>query len=346
MSNEVKVALLAIVTIALTFWEYKFILGNNILRPSNIYYAEYDDVQELRVSTSVLISGVKVGRVADIFLKPDNYDRVIVKLDLERGIRIPKDAVARIVASGFMGDKYMALVYDKECLGDDCAESGDTLRGEFFSLLRASLPPDELEATLSQVTDALESLVDTINTNILQDEENSTLARTLANLESTTANLESSSGQIDRFLRRNSDQLDNTLAGLDALSGTLQRNSSRFDSIFSNLETISGEVAREDLGATLDSIRLALSSFNQTLNSADDALASVTGLVDGINRGDGTLGKLAQDDELYDKFAALSRQVDSLVTDIQERPYRYVPFKNRKKVLRYDRKDAKQEAGN
>jgi len=345
MSNEVKVALLAIVTIALAFWGYKFIMGNNILRPSNVYYAEYDDVKELRISTSVLISGVKVGRVADIYLKPDNHDRVIVKLDLERGIKIPKDAVARIVASGFMGDKYVALVYDEECSGEDCARSGDYLRGEFFSLLRASVPPDELDATLNQVTQALESFVDTVNANILQDTENSSLARTLANLEATTANLESSSGQVDRFLRRNSDQLDNTLAGLDALSGTLQRNSSRFDTIFSNLETISSDVARRDLGATLDSIRLALSSFNQTLNTADAALGQVSVLIDRINKGEGTLGKLAKDEELYQKFTSLSREIDSLVTDIQDRPYRYVPFKNRKKVLRYDRKDAKKGGG-
>ena len=46
MSNEVKIAILAIAALGLSYWGYKFILGKNVLVNSNIYYVEYDDVQE------------------------------------------------------------------------------------------------------------------------------------------------------------------------------------------------------------------------------------------------------------------------------------------------------------
>ncbi len=41
MSNEFKVALLALVAMALSYWGYKFIIGKNILKNSNTYSVEY-----------------------------------------------------------------------------------------------------------------------------------------------------------------------------------------------------------------------------------------------------------------------------------------------------------------
>ena len=50
MSNEVKIGLLAIVAIALSFWGYKFILGKNMLVKSNIFKVYYENVDGLKDS--------------------------------------------------------------------------------------------------------------------------------------------------------------------------------------------------------------------------------------------------------------------------------------------------------
>jgi len=52
---------------------------------------------------------------------------------------------------------------------------------------------------------------------------------------------------------------------------------------------------------------------------------------------------LLKDEKLYYNLNDLSRQTDSLFNDIQDRPYRYIPFKGKKKVKKYDRQDAKEE---
>ena len=59
-----------------------------------------------------------------------------------------------------------------------------------------------------------------------------------------------------------------------------------------------------------------------------------------------SLGKLLQDDQLYYELKNLSTSTDSLIEDFQERPYRYMPFKSRKKVKKFDRQDAELEAAN
>ena len=63
-------------------------------------------------------------------------------------------------------------------------------------------------------------------------------------------------------------------------------------------------------------------------------------MVGKIKQGEGSLGKLMQDEELYNNIKSLSERADSLVNDIQDRPYRYMPLKSRRKVLKYDAKDA------
>ena len=51
------------------------------------------------------------------------------------------------------------------------------------------------------------------------------------------------------------------------------------------------------------------------------------------------------DEPSFDTFAQAfeidraTAEADTLFSDVQERPYRYVPFKGRRKVLKYDRKD-------
>jgi len=62
-SNETKIGLLVIISLALMIWGYKFIKGKNILTSSSILYAQYDEVDQLATSTPVTIQGFQVGIV-------------------------------------------------------------------------------------------------------------------------------------------------------------------------------------------------------------------------------------------------------------------------------------------
>ncbi|MBK8042674.1 MAG: MCE family protein [Haliscomenobacter sp.] len=66
LSNEVRVGILAVLALALSFWGYQFIRGKNVLKLANTYYVEYENVSLLKVSTPVTINGVQVGFVSAI----------------------------------------------------------------------------------------------------------------------------------------------------------------------------------------------------------------------------------------------------------------------------------------
>ena len=128
MSNEVKIGILAIVTIALSFWGYKFIRGKNMLSKSNTYKVIYEQIDGMQIGTQVRISGVRVGSVGSVNLQEDQS--VLVVLDLDRSVRIPTNTVASIKSTGFMGGKAIELNFDRPCQGDECAKSG-SFSGQF-----------------------------------------------------------------------------------------------------------------------------------------------------------------------------------------------------------------------
>lgn len=338
MSNEVKVGILAVAAIALSIWGYKFIRGNNMLLKSNTYKVYYPKVDRMQVGTQAFINGVEVGSVAGVGLLDDVDRTVEVILDLDPGIRIPKNTTAVIVSTGFMGGKAIMLEYPRPCSGDDCAQSGDVLEGEIRGLLGSMVGEDNVEEYVGILKEGLQEVIDSLNTALIKDPD-SPLAKSMKDLESTLANLNSATGQLDGILRSSSGSINGTLANLNDITGNLSRNNEKINSILSNADSLSAQLLAADLEKTLEEANSAIASLKATLQSADVALGGVSDVVGKINQGEGSLGKLITDEKLYRNINELSRRADSLITDFQERPYRYVPFKGRNKVRKYDRRD-------
>jgi phospholipid/cholesterol/gamma-HCH transport system substrate-binding protein len=342
MSNEVKIGILAIVAIAVSFWGYKFIMGKNVLQKSNTYAVYYPHVGRMQVGTVVYINGVDVGSVAAVQLMDDEQRTVKVLLDLEPGMQIPKDAVAVIESTGFMGGKAVMLEYDQPCSGDDCAQPGDTIEGEFRDLLGSMVGEEAMNNYMGIVEKGLKDVIDTLNQALLAEDADTPLSRSMQNLESTLANLKTTSAQLDALLRASSGNIQGTLSNVDAISANLKKNNDKITSILGNVDSLTGQLSRAELEKTLDEVNASIASLQQTLKTADEALAGVSGVVDKLQRGEGTLGKLLNDEKLYNKISTLSSNTDSLVNDIQERPYRYLPLKSRRRVNRYDKQDAEE----
>ncbi|MFP4391754.1 MAG: outer membrane lipid asymmetry maintenance protein MlaD [Desulfohalobiaceae bacterium] len=70
--------------------------------------ARFSNVSGLRSGNSVQIAGVQVGQVEDIELNQEKYV-AMVKLRIQKGIRLSDDSMAAIKTSGLIGDKYISI---------------------------------------------------------------------------------------------------------------------------------------------------------------------------------------------------------------------------------------------
>jgi phospholipid/cholesterol/gamma-HCH transport system substrate-binding protein len=63
-----------------------------------------------------------------------------------------------------------------------------------------------------------------------------------------------------------------------------------------------------------------------TINSAREALDEVNLLLQSVNAGEGTLGKIVKDENLYERVDSTISSLNFLLQDLQANPKRYVSF--------------------
>ena len=162
MSREVKVGLLAIITIFMSIWGYKFVKGSNMFKSTKTFTTTFDDVTGLNGSSSVFLNGLKVGQVLSIKLNPDNVKTMDVVYNVDGDIPIPQNAVAQMKNEGVMGGKFIAISFDKPCTGPDCAKSGQELQGEVVGFLGSMIPEGEMGEYFGGASGELRALLSEI----------------------------------------------------------------------------------------------------------------------------------------------------------------------------------------
>jgi phospholipid/cholesterol/gamma-HCH transport system substrate-binding protein len=76
--------------------------------------ARFDNIGGLKVRAPVRSAGVTVGRVTSIALDGKTFQGV-VKMEIDRAYKFPKDSAAKVLTAGLLGDQYVGL----EPGGDD-----------------------------------------------------------------------------------------------------------------------------------------------------------------------------------------------------------------------------------
>ena len=140
----------------------------------------------------------------------------------------------------------------------------------------------------------------------------------------------------------NAQPINGVLKNAETFSGNLNESNQNIKGIMQNADSLTGNLANLELEKTLNSTNEAIASLKNTMTSADEAVGKMTELLDKINKGEGAIGKLMTDATVIDQFSSMAVRLDSVLTDFQDRPYRYIPLKSRRKVKKLDRLDAEE----
>jgi phospholipid/cholesterol/gamma-HCH transport system substrate-binding protein len=97
--------------IAGSFTYFAYQSGGDKLDKQNQYVliANFDNVDGLKIGSEAKISGIAVGKIIYQGLDYDTYSAV-VKIALDRKVKLPEDSSAQIVSASLLGDKYISIV--------------------------------------------------------------------------------------------------------------------------------------------------------------------------------------------------------------------------------------------
>lgn len=325
LSNEVKIALLALVALALGFWGFKFLKGINVLTTSKTFYVKYESVDQLRPSSPVFIKGFQVGMVKDMYIDKADDKTIITVLNIDGGVDVPKDAVASIIGLSLMGGKAVEIIITRPCDGD-CAESGDYLIGGSKSLIQSLLgEPSDFDAYTDRLKKGLSIDIDS-----LARANPNGVASSINALDNSLHNIELMTRQLNEILALNKQSIAAITGNFAAISGTIKANDKNISDAIANLSALSGQLKNAGFDQTskkaasaIDSMTFSLSALRTTLAATTGTINRVDTLAQNLVRGKGLVGKTLTDEELYNNLVSTSRHLHLLLQDLRMHPSRY-----------------------
>lgn len=317
---------MAIIVVVVSVWGYKFLRGQNLLRPTNNYFVRYENIDQLAATTPVLIKGMNVGTVTALELD-DDMNTIIATLDIKRGIRIPVDAEAVIINVGFMGGKAVDLQVKGACDGDGCAKPGSFIKGSVRGMFDSFLDPGE-DGTLAKVKETIGEMLSTLGDSLTSPNADNEIAKTYTQLSHLITNLASITGTLDRSMDKYDKHLQATLSNVATLTGTLAKNEDKIASSIASLESIMRQFDEAEVGANagalLTDAQTMIHTLDTTLATSNEAMEQLVAIMKDLEDGKGSMGKLLKDEEFYDNTSATMKNLELLLQDFRLNPKRYV----------------------
>lgn len=308
--KETKIGIIVAVALILLFIGFNFLKGEYVFEKSRVFYGVYERVNGLQKSNPVVINGFQIGQVRKVELMKDGSQNLLVTMAIYDDIDLPKDTRGLLRAADLLGSMQIQLILGNSL---ELMKSGDTLHSDIEKDL-----VEEVNEQLRPIKNKAEGLIASVDSVIkvieviLSPQSQTNLVQSFKGVNDAIASLQRTSFRLDTLVRDEKDRITHILQNIDHLSTVLAENGSNLNNVIENFSQISDTLAKAKIA--------------ETLIHTNEALASVNQVVDKINRGEGSLGLLLNDPQLYNRLESASKNLDLLVEDMRINPNRYVQF--------------------
>lgn len=226
----------------------------------------------------VKMAGVKIGFVRDIQL---SGIRARVVMSVDSGVRVPNDSKAVFSTLGLLGEKYVEIDPGKS---PEFCRDGDTIQGA----QKAGF--DQVGELLSSVGGEIQAAASSLR-NVLDEETRTKIKTALEGAAEATAELRA-------FLAQNRGEFQSLIEGTNQTVDGVGRAASE---MAENLE--------KTLAVLCETVQENRDPLKADLDKIGDAVEKLRQLLERIEKGEGTAGKLIRDPGLYDEASEVLSSV-------------------------------------
>ena len=296
LSKEIKAAFFVLSTILLFIFGFNFLKGSSLLDKQKTIYAIYDEVDGLLVGANVMINGLSIGNVTELDFLP-NSTKILVTIKVKDKLNFSSKSTASIYETGVLGGLAISIdpIFDRQSI----VKTGDTLnssvRPGLTELINRQIEPlsRQLQSTITSVDSIF-----TGASNILNSQTQEEIKESINVLTSAIKAINSSSIIIEKTLTDKNTQINNTI--------------DNFEKISSNLSEVSNELNSFGLSNLLSDLEISVDGISSIVNKLDSDKS--------------TIGKLINEDEVYNNLNSSIESLNSLIIDIKANPKKYVHF--------------------
>ncbi len=262
-------------------------LARGGLKPGYVLFSKFAWGAGLKNGQPVLLAGVNVGFVDDVMLRPDGM--LVVSMRVRTEYKVPKGTTATIEPNGFFGDVMVALKPNhptpENFAAGDTIPSGRSTPSIGDVLMRV----DTLARHLSALSGALrKEYVD---------------QKGLTEIRETVVRANSLFAELQKVAANQDVELTKTQAAL---------------------RRVANAVDSAQIHATMTEIGSAATSIKTLASDLRATTARLDSLTDRVTNGKGTATQLLNDPGLYKDMRGMLQRLDSLMTDFQQNPRKYI----------------------
>lgn len=290
ISKEFKIGIAFILALFLLYYGISFLKGVNVFKQSDEFMVVFDDVTGLTVSSPVTLNGFQVGLVSSMELDSKNPGRVITYLNMNKGVKIPKNSKMHLDVS-MLGSA--TIIFEPNTYVDEYISAEDTIIGiRKKGLMDAA---GDLAPQIGQLIPKIDSILTGVQLLVT----NPALAQSLENVNQITADLSKSTKQMNILVTKLNQDIPTVTGNLASMSN--------------DLSSVSKKVNSMDIQGTFQSV--------------DSTMKNIQYLSSKMTTKDNSLGLLLNDRQMYDSINTTINNASLLLKDVKENPQRYINVK-------------------
>ena len=301
MNKEIRTGIIAIFTIVVLIYGINYLKGLNILDKNRIFHAKYDNIDGLLKGSVISLNGFNVGIVSNISLQSDNS--LLVSVKINEDFDVPTNSILKISNQDLMGTKGISVILGNS---DLLAKNNDTLIAEIENSLQ-----DEVNKQILPLKNKAEGLISSVDslmvifTSVLNTDARKNLASSFKNLDETFILMSESMKELNKLVVTNEKNISNSIKNFESITGNISDNNESIENILKKMSSISDSVSSKDIG---------------------DIIKNLNNITNKISFGQGNLGLLNSDDQLYRNIEKTTNDISILVEEIKKDPKKYFNF--------------------
>ncbi len=308
ITRELKIGVLFIITIAVVIWGVNFLKSKDIFSSQKICYAYYPRVDGLVASNPVYINGIKVGYVKNVAFISNTSSNIKVTIVFSSELSIPNNSIARIYSADLMGSKAVEILMGSS---KSYLMGGETIQSDVETDLKEEISRQviPLKMKAEELMSSFDSVLNAVKLVFNQSTQHN-LSKSFENIKITLDNIKNTSYNVDTLVSTQRNRLISIIANFESISHNIRDNNDKITNIITNFSSLSDTLAKANI--------------NQTILTANKVLSDMSDVMLKINKGEGTIGLLVNNDSLYKRLETSSKNLDLLLEDFRLHPERYV----------------------
>lgn len=332
---EAKVGIFVILALALigymTTKAGKFSIG---AEKGYVITAYLNNASGLQKDSVVKYKGVDVGIVKDIKLQDS---KVAVEILVKPEISIPSKLRVSVRSSGFLGEKFLELEKTDE------NDTSAIAKGGIITESKENMDFDQLSGKLGEIADEVKVLVKSLNEVFSSEKGKENMTVTMENIRYSTESLKA-------ILEDNQKKINNIVDNVEKITSTISSvtvsNQKNVNELIANLTDLSRVLKSETpaiterltsitrnvdnlVAGSKDDLKDTVSNMKTVTSKLEKSVDNINEITDKMNKGNGTIGTLLNDNETAKNVKETVKGLKDLVSSFDRFKF-YLSFRGEK----------------